>query len=113
MITTDYYYPDADMINRKMRELIKEEIDAEIKILFSKLIRWILDTVEESKQDDDDQFNNSVCDDSNDCLYESQDISAIIKSRIPDVKCSKDRVLRIYVWGKRLRKTVPSQYKVQ
>jgi hypothetical protein len=130
------YFPETEHINEKVRQLVEEEneflpidenspidIKEQIPILgnssmyiknaniFKQLVIWI----DECAQDDLEQFANDTNDTIITAKEEDSDFNKeyVYKTAIPyNTLHNSTRTLMIYVWGRRIRSTVPSNYKI-
>lgn len=99
----DHDFPEPDLLQKKKSEILEENTD--IDNLTTKLTNFILDCA----KDEEEEFKDDLDDEDNE--DEDNDYNTI--TAIPDVKHDNNRKLFIVVWGRRIRKSVPAEYKIE
>lgn len=96
IIEHDRTFPDKSLIENKTKEFTSENKD--ITTVIDKLSCWILQCAqdEEYESKDDGDINENT-----------------ISINIPEVEHDSTRTLFIVVWGRGIRKAIPSEYKIE
>jgi hypothetical protein len=96
LIEHDRAFPDKSLIDNKINEFTSENKDTNTVI--DKISTWIIDCA----QDEDEEFKDEDTD--------NDDNTSI---NIPEVEHDSSRTLFIVVWGRGIRKAIPSEYKIE